>query len=300
MLRWRLLLGTLIIAALIGLFWLDYRITIPGAALLPLLVALVVLASQEILDLARAGGLRPVPWVVYGGSLLVAAGSWLPAVLGQLPAAATPGRDSMLLTLASMTQGTLLALGMTVLAAFCAEMARYEKPGRVTGDLAATLLGVVYVGLMLGLIVQLRVLWGLGALASLVIVVKMGDTGAYTVGKLIGRHKMSPTISPGKTWEGAAGALVFACLGSWITFGWLVPRLGSPFPPGPSWGWLVFGLLLGTVGMLSDLAESLLKRDVGRKDSSRWMPGFGGVLDVIDSLLLSAPVAYACWAFGLV
>ena len=68
----------------------------------------------------------------------------------------------------------------------------------------------------------------------------------------------------------------------------------------PWWGWIAFGLLVGGAGMVGDLAESLLKRDVGRKDSSTWMPGFGGVLDVLDSLLLSAPVAWACWAFGLV
>jgi phosphatidate cytidylyltransferase len=65
-------------------------------------------------------------------------------------------------------------------------------------------------------------------------------------------------------------------------------------------GWLIYGILLGGAGMLGDLAESLLKRDVGRKDSSDWLPGFGGVLDIVDSLLLAAPVAWACWRFGLV
>ena len=66
------------------------------------------------------------------------------------------------------------------------------------------------------------------------------------------------------------------------------------------WGWVVFGLLVGGAGMIGDLAESLLKRDVGRKDSSDWLPGFGGVLDIIDSLLLSAPVAWFCWIAGIV
>lgn len=301
MLRWRLILGTLIIAALVGLFWLDYQVAIPGLVLLPLLVVLVVLASQEMLHLAGAGGMRPVPWVVYGGNLLVAAGSWLPTVLGQLPAASAWPRGSMWLTSVTMAQGTMLALGLSILVAFSAEMARYQKPGRAMVNLAAAVFALVYVGLLMGMIVQLRVIWGLGALASLVIVVKMGDIGAYAVGRLIGRHKMSPTISPGKTREGAVGALAFACLGSWATFHWLVPLTTPPDASlTPWWGWLLFGLLLGSVGMLSDLAESLLKRDVGVKDSSRWMPGFGGVLDIIDSLLLSAPVAYACWAFGLV
>jgi len=66
------------------------------------------------------------------------------------------------------------------------------------------------------------------------------------------------------------------------------------------WRWLIFGIVVGGTGIAGDLAESLLKRDLGRKDSSRWMPGFGGVLDLLDSLLFAAPVAYVCWALGLV
>jgi phosphatidate cytidylyltransferase len=296
MLRWRLTLGTLIIAALVGLFWLDYRATIPGIGLFPLLIVLVVLASQEVLDLARAGGLRPVAWVVYAGNLLIAAASWLPLVCWR----ASTEAPSALVASALTAEGTLLALGIAVLVAFCAEMYRYEKPGGAIANLAVTVFALIYVGVLLSLLVQLRVIWGLGALASLVVVVKIGDIGAYTVGRLIGRHKMSPAISPGKTMEGAAGALAFACLGSWATFTWLVPLLAPGSRPGPWWGWIVFGLLLGMAGLLADLAESLLKRDVGRKDSSRWMPGFGGTLDIVDSLLLAAPVASACWAFGLV
>lgn len=299
MLRWRLTLGVLIIAAVAGLFWLDYQATIPGAGLFPLLLVLVVLASQEVLDLAAAGGLRPVAWVVHGGNLLVAAGGWLPLVYWRASVADT-SESATLLASALTAQGTLLALGIAVLAVFCAEMARYQKPGGTLANLGASVFALIYVGVLLSLLVQLRVIWGLGALASLIIVVKMGDIGAYTVGRLIGRHKMSPAISPGKTIEGAVGALAFACLGSWLTFDWLVPMINPETRQGPWWGWIGFGLLLGSAGMLADLAESLLKRDVGCKDSSRWMPGFGGILDLIDSLLLAAPVAYACWAFGLV
>ena len=129
----------------------------------------------------------------------------------------------------------------------------------------------------------------------------MGDTGAYTVGRLIGRHKMSPYISPGKTIEGAVGALAIATLASWAAFRWLVPISTDPsLVRGPWWGWIVFGLAIGLVGMAGDLAESLLKRDVGQKDSSTWMPGFGGILDMLDSILLAAPVAYALFALGIV
>ena len=82
-------------------------------------------------------------------------------------------------------------------------------------------------------------------------------------------------------------------------FTWLIPAT-STHPAGRAWGWLPFGLLMGLAGMVGDLAESLLKRDVGVKDSSRWMPGFGGVLDIVDSLLFTAPVAWLCWASKLV
>jgi phosphatidate cytidylyltransferase len=112
---------------------------------------------------------------------------------------------------------------------------------------------------------------------------------------------MTPLLSPGKTWEGAAGAVVFAAFAAWLVLILWVEHKGtvgadsqSPLP------WLVYGVLVGVVGLLGDLAESLLKRDLGRKDSSSWMPGFGGVLDLLDSILFAAPVAYLLWIAGLV
>jgi phosphatidate cytidylyltransferase len=183
-------------------------------------------------------------------------------------------------------------------------MCRYEKPGGVTASIAAATFALVYVGVLLSFVVQLRLVWGIGALAALVIVVKMADTGAYTVGRLIGRHKMAPILSPGKTWEGLAGGLAFALAGSYTTFRWLIPNLPTTPPHciqnNHWWGWIAFGLLVGIAGMSGDLAESLLKRDTGRKDSSTWMPGFGGVLDVLDSILLGGPVALLCWRLGMV
>jgi phosphatidate cytidylyltransferase len=134
---------------------------------------------------------------------------------------------------------------------------------------------------------------GLIALVALLLVVKMGDSGAYTVGRLIGRHKMSPVVSPGKTIEGAIGAFAFACLASWFAFTYLPLWMGAARPH-RVWGWIVFGVAVGGAGLLGDLAESLMKRDVGAKDSSAWMPGFGGVLDLLDSILFAAPVAYLC------
>jgi phosphatidate cytidylyltransferase len=134
-------------------------------------------------------------------------------------------------------------------------------------------------------------------LVSLIAVVKMGDSGAYTVGRLIGRHKMAPVLSPGKTWEGVAGAIGFAMLGAWMVFR-LMP--GSSTRTEFRWQWLVYGAIVGVAGLIGDLAESLIKRDAGRKDSSTWMPGFGGILDVLDSILFAAPIAWILWAIELV
>jgi phosphatidate cytidylyltransferase len=133
------------------------------------------------------------------------------------------------------------------------------------------------------------------------IVVKAGDTGAFTVGKLIGRNKLAPALSPRKTVEGAFGALAFAAIAAWITFTWLLPWIAKSHERStPWWAWLAFGLLVGAAGMLGDLAESLMKRDVGTKDSSTWLPGLGGVLDVIDSVLLAAPAAWFFWTSRVV
>jgi phosphatidate cytidylyltransferase len=189
-----------------------------------------------------------------------------------------------------------LAFGLIILIAFFGEIHRYQKPGGVTINLAGTIFGTAYIGFLFSFVVLLRLNWTVGALASLIVVVKLGDIGAYTVGRLIGRHKMAPVLSPGKTIEGACGAVAFAVLGSWLVAGLLFPYcLGMAVT-----GWLLYGILVGLAGLFGDLAESLLKRDVGAKDSSEWLPGFGGVLDILDSILFAAPVAYACWAMGLI
>jgi phosphatidate cytidylyltransferase len=290
MLRWRLLLGTLLTAALVGLCWLDCHAQFPGAWLLPVAIGFALLATHEVLALAAAAGLRPVPWPVYAGNLLLVVSPWLPRTFA--------GNTS----LATSDAGTwaLLALGAGLILIFVAEIRRYQRPGGAVANIASALFALVYVGLMFHFVVRLRLSWGVAALGSMLLIVKASDVGAYTVGRLIGRHKMAPRLSPGKTIEGCAGALVFAALAAWLCWAWLAAGPAGPRSGLPVWsGWLIYGILLGIAGMLGDLAESLLKRDVGRKDSSDWLPGFGGVLDIVDSLLLAAPVAWACWQFGL-
>lgn len=122
----------------------------------------------------------------------------------------------------------------------------------------------------------------------LICVAKFSDMGAYLVGSVVGRHKMVPHISPGKTWEGFGGALAFSLLAS---FGlcWLLPGRLSLIRPLDA---LVLGLALSVAAVIGDLAESILKRSMGVKDSGNILPGIGGVLDLIDSLLFTAPLLF--------
>ena len=181
---------------------------------------------------------------------------------------------------------------MGIVVAIVGEMTRYEKPGTTITHLSLAAFSILYVGGLLGFIIQLRLLPnGMLALLSLVFVVKVSDIGQYTSGKLFGKHKLAPLLSPGKTWQGTIGGIAISMLLTVLVFR---TPLNSPA------SLLVYAFLLGVAGIVGDLAESLLKRDAGVKDSSSWLPGFGGVLDILDSLLVAAPVAYACWVLGLV
>lgn len=293
MLRWRLLLGTIFIAALIGLCWLDHTYA-PGIVLLPLALLLSLAAGHELLWLVNARKLQPLPWVVHLGNMLIVASNLVPRIW---PESWPPDPLGYL--------GWPLAMfALLLLVAFLGEMRRYTAPGEVMERLALAVFALGYIGVLFSFVCQMRWLGngaaGIPAIAVLVIVVKACDIGAYTIGRLFGKHKMAPVLSPGKTMEGAAGGLALACLSSWLAFTFLVPFMAPNLPAPRPWGWLLYGLLVGAAGMLGDLAESLIKRDVGRKDSSDWMPGFGGVLDLLDSILIASPVAYLCWAFGLV
>jgi len=299
MLRWRLLIGTALILALVATGWLDHRLEVrhedwpPGVCLVPVGLICLLLATGEVLSLIRSSGIRPDGWAVYTGNALLFVSPWLGAAVAPGTGGAQPA--------AAGAAWPLLALAVGLGLVLAGQMGRYLGPGGVAAQTGAGVLALVYLGVPFCLLGLLRVGWGVGALASLVIVVKSGDTGAYTVGRLAGRHKMAPVLSPKKTVEGAVGGFAFSCAAAWLTFQFLVPPLrAAGGGPCPWWGWLLFGLLVGAGGMFGDLAESLLKRDAGRKDSSSWMPGLGGVVDLLDSILLAAPVAWLCWALGVV
>jgi phosphatidate cytidylyltransferase len=138
--------------------------------------------------------------------------------------------------------------------------------------------------------------YAIGALAGTVLVMFpiavtwATDTGAYTLGRMFGRHKLIPSVSPSKTVEGALGGLLFSILGTWLYVQFLLEPF-SQLSLAPL-GILVFAIVVGIVGQVGDLAESLLKREAGVKDSSKLLPGHGGILDRFDSLLFVLPVAY--------
>jgi len=195
---------------------------------------------------------------------------------------------------------TLLAIAFGVLIAFVGEMLRFKLPGGHLINLSGAVFAIVYIGLLGSFMVMLRIAYGVTAVVSLIVVTKMCDVGAYTVGRLIGRHKMAPSLSPGKTIEGFVGGLTFAILAAWFSTGILFP-LATGESSKTSWiGVVAYGLTVGCAGALGDLAESLIKRDVMRKDSGTNVPGFGGFLDIFDSLLLAAPVAFGLWAFHVI
>ena len=383
MLRWRLLFGFSISIGVVGLCLLDVflenRTGIPGIALFPLMLLLLVLACHEMLLLANRNRVYPVPYITYLGCIIVGLSGWgtfaiqhsinqqedsravnqdvleLDEVLpsdapsvsisensnevipegsseastedaseaaiasdqsaddaSQESAPDSTGsraskRDSkavaaLLKQLEHLTPGNwiLSAFAFTLILVFLQEMYSFVRPGAVNVRMAYTIFTIVYAGVLMTFLALIRLCFGLVDLIAFIAIVKMGDVGAYTIGRLFGRNKMAPGLSPGKTIEGAVGAILFAGFTAWLCYALILPWVeGKPVPVPFNPLWLVYGTMLGFLGMLGDLAESLMKRDAEVKDASDMVPGFGGVLDLLDSLLLSAPVAYAFLTLGL-
>ena len=312
MLSRRLCFGTLIVAIVLALAWLDVRIYqygeerqiiwLPkGIVLLPVYLVCLVLLTREVLRLLNAAGLRPYPPSVYLGNLFIAISCWIANVIQQynlevLGNATSKGGWDWAST-ASFT--ALLAVAGGVILAFAAEMRRYSHPGGVTINLAGAVFTFAYLGLLSCFMIQLHMAYGIWAILSLAVVTKMCDTGAFAFGKLFGRYRITPGLSPGKTLEGAIGGLLFACVGSWFWFIVVPPYCGKEAAT-PCICWATFGLAVALTGMIGDLAGSLIKRDSQMKDSGHSIPGFGGMLDVLDSILMAAPIAYVFWVFGFV
>ena len=171
----------------------------------------------------------------------------------------------------------------SVLAIFLWQGIRYAAVGAFA-NCGANLLSIVYLGALAGFVIAVRIDFGPVAFLMYIFVVKSADIGAYTTGLLFGKHKFSPVLSPKKTWEGMSGAVVFASVVASIF------ALASGIMP--LWQAVLFGIVFAFLGQLGDLAESMLKRAAEQKDSATTVPGFGGVLDVIDSPLATGVFAY--------
>lgn len=197
----------------------------------------------------------------------------------------------------SIVQNPLkLALALTLLLPFSYQILR-DRVNVAFLSVASTLLGAVYIGWAFGYhLILLRDISGAGRglIFFLLVTVWLGDTAAYLFGKRFGRHKLRPAISPAKTIEGAVAGVVFGALGGlgvWSVF--LQEVLGFPHA-------LILGILLGVVGQLSDLSESVIKRSADVKDSGSLIPGHGGLLDRCDSLIFSAPTLYYYFVYLII
>lgn len=302
MLRWRLISAAVIIALLLAAMWLDFRLVwfgTPGAWLLPVMLLVSVLATEESLSLLRAKGHEPASWAVYLGNVLIPLTLAWPIVVGisgnVLPSFG-PGASS---------GWPLAPLALTLVLVLLAEMRRFSSAGGAIVNAALAMFVVVYIGLLISFWALLRLHFsngrGMLALLSMLVIVKMADTGAFACGKNFGRHKMTPILSPGKTWEGAIGGIITACLAAWLLFTFAGPAIiDSTYRPPSVLASVAYGLVLAIAGMIGDLAESLFKRDMQRKDSSTWLRGLGGVLDIIDAPLVAGPVAWFWWTTGLI
>jgi phosphatidate cytidylyltransferase len=223
-------------------------------------------------------------WGIFGGVLLMA-GTFL-QLTGHIGTQGSPARVNDFETSFLI----LFVLGLC-LRQFCSR-------SNTTGILAisTTLFGLMYVPWLLNFMQKIQFfplpapLEGSGKfyLLYFILVTKFSDTGAYAVGSLIGRHKMIPRISPGKTWEGFAGAIAVSTAASLVFVHFFGDRMA-----GMNWRHaVILGVVLSIGAVIGDLIESLFKREAGLKDSGRLFPGIGGILDLLDSLLFNAPIMY--------
>lgn len=249
---------------------------------------LVIMAFLAVSGLVEFYGMvRKLGYACYsklgiaGGILLLVA--TFAYISGDFKRAATPSRMNDFET--SFFILFVLGLCLRQLAS------RHTTTGIVA--ISTTLLGLLYVPWLLNFIQKINFFGYAGVdghyyVLYFVLVTKFSDCGAYLVGSLIGRHKMIPRISPGKTWEGFGGAVLVSTAAS-VVFA----RLAGPHLAGMTLlHSVILGVILSTAAVVGDLIESLFKREAGLKDSGRLFPGIGGILDLLDSLLFNAPLMY--------
>ncbi len=293
-LRNRLTFGPMMLAGLFVLLWLDHAIQkwtrgvadnaygVGGVGLVVLLLLILPIATAEVATLFTAERIRPYRVLSAAGSGLLVAHAFCTQFYGFRRVAAS---------------SLAFVVVFVMLAAALARALDRETEGAIH-RMAGTVLSTLYLGGLAWFLVALRVKHSTptyhtfngstGIVLMILLVVKATDIGAYFGGRATGRHKLIPWLSPGKTWEGLAwGLLTAAAVG--IACSRFVRSTDFEFV---WWKGALFGAVIGGIGQLGDLLESLMKRDAEVKDSGRLVPGFGGILDIIDSPLLAAPFAY--------
>lgn len=263
----------------IGVIWIG------GAPLATLLGGLAAVGAWEFYRIAREGGNSPL------------------IVIGVVLAALIPlGVHAAVL---GVLQIPLYAWVLAIVAVLGAAIWMRGVDGKPLGAASITVYGALYTGATLAFAYALRyhnyaVGDSAGALAVLfpVVLTWASDTGAYFSGRLIGGRKLMPSVSPGKTVAGAVGAIVVTVAATYAFVQLLlIPKAQLAFTP---WGLIGFGVIISIVAQIGDLAESLLKREAGVKDSGTLFPGHGGVLDRLDSLFFVLPAAYALYDWLLI
>ena len=282
-----------------------------------LIAALALLCTGEYLDITAAHDLRPLRALTYLSVLAVIGDYYLSIVIRGGSHLRLSGwqmlRDpifqyEILLVLVSLSPFVLLVAAM-----------RIENLRQALPSAAVSYLAVPYIGITTGFLLFTRWLIPDGSFAVLylLLVVWCGDIGAYYVGRAIGRHRLAPRISPGKSWEGAAASVVGSMMvGTLILvynrpiagklFGWKLlggqSILGGEQIPEPNAIWVAIGVsvCVNVAAQLGDLVESMMKRGADVKDSGKLLPGHGGILDRVDALLLASPVLWYYCSFRLI
>jgi len=245
-----------------------------------LIVVFGILAALEFYRMVAISKAPPLTYfgLIWTAFLIVGRNSELLSLV-------KPHFDPNLLTPLLLTSAVILSL--------IGILARRQKEGAFT-SWAWTIAGILYIGWLLSYLVALRGLDnGRNWMFFVLFTTWASDTAAFAIGKKLGRHKLAPNISPGKTWEGALGGILGASIASILFF------TPTPFHlPLIYWQAIALSVLVSILGQVGDLAESLLKRNMGVKDSGKLMPGHGGILDRVDSILFAGTVVYyyAIWA----
>ncbi len=283
MLRYRLLFGILMTvfftAVVIFDGWLDGSLTasvaddraVQGTVFCVLISLLAIPAQLELSKLAAAKKLKIfIPVSIIASILFATSRYWQQFTIIQ-------------------PETYLIFLSAFVLLALLLYQYIYYGTSGVVANCGASYFSILYLGLLSSFCVSMRLEFGLWPLLMFVFVVKSADIGAYAIGSLFGKHKFSPKISPSKSWEGmggAVGAAMIVAVGFALSCDIMV-----------WWSAVIFGVCFAFIGQIGDLVESMMKRDAEQKDSANNVPGFGGILDIIDSTLVAAPFAYLFFIF---